>query len=231
MKLPGFGSIFEIWTLCVAVQAQIPAVAGAGAGRILTFTLDRSGAAAVHYSVELDEATGKGMYVGAGAGVPSATGTPAEAGQPIAVPAAVVGKVFAAVPLVKSNRCDAHRKGIAQTGVKTLRLAGAGAAAECSYNYSEDDRVNVATAVFESVAETMQYGERLRAKLRFDRLGLDAEMDGLQAALKDGRALEVANIAPVLQAIENDDRVMERVRRTASRLLETAGLGSATGIS
>ncbi len=142
-----------------------------------------------------------------------------------------MGKVFAAVPLVKSNRCDAHRKGIAQTGVKTLRLAGAGAAAECSYNYSEDDRVNVATAVFESVAETMQYGERLRAKLRFDRLGLDAEMDGLQAALKDGRALEVANIAPVLQAIENDDRVMERVRRTASRLLETAGLGSATGIS
>ncbi len=231
MKLPGFGSIFGL-TLCVAVQAQIPAVAGAGAGRILTFTLDRSGAAAVHYSVELDEATGKGLYRGAtpASGV-SSPEAGAEAGQPIAVPAAVVGKVFAAVPLVKSNRCDAHRKGIAQTGVKTLRLAGAGAAAECSYNYSEDDRVNVATAVFESVAETMQYGERLRAKLRFDRLGLDAEMDGLQAALKDGRALEVANIAPVLQAIENDDRVMERVRRTASRLLETAGLGSATGIS
>ena len=217
MRLAGIGLL-----LCVAVQAQVPA---SGPGRMLTFTLDRTGASASHYSVALDESTGKGVYLGtAAAGVSSATGAPAETGQPIAVRAAVVAKVFAAVPLVKSNRCDSHRKGIAQTGVKTLRLVGADATAECSYNYSEDDRVNAATNVFQAIAATMQYGESLRSKLRFDRLGLDAEMDGLQAALKDERALEVGNIAAVLQAIGNDDRVMERVRRKAALLLESAGV-------
>ena len=154
-----------------------------------------------------------------------ATGSPGAEGEvPIAVPPAVLQRVFAAVPLVRSNRCESHRKNIAQTGTKTLRLLRDGALAECSYNYSEDDRVNAATTVFEAIAETMQYGERLRAKLRFDRLGLDAEMDGLQAALDDGRALEVGNIAPVLQAIQGDDRVMERVRRKAAHLLESAGV-------
>ena len=218
MKLFGIGLLF-----CAAVPAQVPA----GAGRSLTFTLDRTGGAAMHYSVELDEATGRGLYRALAPGavaVSSEGGTGPDAGQPIAVPAAVLGKMFAAVPLVKSNRCDSHRKGIAQTGTKTLRLEGGEAVAECSYNYSDDERVNAATAVFEAVAETMQYGDRLRSKLRFDRLGLDAEMDGLQTALTEGRALEVGNIAPELQKIANDDRVMERVRRKAAHLLESAGL-------
>lgn len=214
--------------LGVSVQAQVPTAAS---GASLTFTLDRTGPAAVHYSVQLDEATGKGVYRGAAlaAGLLSA-GTSVARGDavlPIAVPEAVLKKVFAAGPLVRSNRCDAHRKGIAQTGTKTLRLAVAdGASFECSYNYAEDERVNAATAALEAVAETMQYGERLRAKLRFDRLGLDAEMEALRSALADGRALGVSNIAPVLEAIQNDDRVMERVRRAAAHLLERAGLPS-----
>ena len=220
MKLFGMG----LW-LCAAVQAQVPVE-----GRSLTFTLDRTGAAAMHYSVQLDEATGKGLYRGSASGtggVSAESGAGADAGQPIAAPAVVVGKMFAAVPLVKSNRCDSHRKGIAQTGAKRLRLVQGEVNAECSYNYSDDDRVNAATAVFQALAETMQYGDRLRAKLRFDRLGLDAEMDGLQAALTDGRALQVGNIAPALQSVANDDRVMERVRRKAAHLLETAGLVTA----
>lgn len=216
--------------LSVATQAQVP---GAAAGSILTFTLDRTGAAAAHYSVQLDQATGKGVYRGAvpvsGTSAPTAgtEGAAAAEGSPITVSAGALQKAFAAVPLVRSNRCESYRKGIAQTGTKTLRLVRNSTAAECSFNYSEDDRVNVATAVFEAVAETMQYGERLGRKLRFDRLGLDAEMEGLQAALSDGRALEVGNIAPVLQKIQNDDRVMERVRRKAAHLLETAGVAPA----
>ncbi len=207
--------------LSVAVQAQVPA-----SGPRLSFTLDRTGAAALHYTVQLDEATGKGVYRATlpAAGNMGAAGAPTD--LPIAVPPAALARVFAAVPLIQSNRCESHRKGVAQTGTKTLRLVGAGATSECSYNYSEDDRVNAATAVFEALAETMQYGDRLGTKLRFDRLGLDAEIDGLVAALADGRALAVGNIAPVLGAIQNDDRVMERVRRKAAHLLESAALPS-----
>ena len=229
------GTWLTIAALCGAAQAQDAKV---GPGASLTFTLDRTGAAAAHYSVQLEEATGKGVYRGAASATSAASpALPAQAGSaglpgaegevPITVSPAVLQKAFAAVPLVRSNRCDSHRKNVAQTGVKTLRLLRDGTTAECSYNYSEDDRVNAATIVFEAVAETMQYGERLRAKLRFDRLGLDAEMEGLETALNDGRALEVGNIAPVLQAVQNDDRVMERVRRKAAHLLETAGVAPA----
>ena len=110
-----------------------------------------------------------------------------------------------------------------------MRYESGGNRAECTYNYSDEDRVNAATAVFEGLGETMQYGERLAAKLRFDRLGLDVEMDNLESALAQGQALEPGNIAPVLQAIQNDERVMDRVRRKAAHVLEAAGAPAAQG--
>lgn len=213
------GSLAGGLLFAVSTQAQVPASS-------LTFTLERSGAAAVHYSVQLDT-SGHGVYrdlsPNAGSALAATGAAGADSGLSLTVTPVVLGKAFAAVPLVKSNRCESHRK-VAQTGLKTLRLVQGTVTAECTYNYSEEERVNTATTVFEAVAETMQYGDRLRSKLRFDRLGLDAEMEGLQTALTDGRALEVGNIAPVLQKIQNDDRVMERVRRKAAHLLETAGL-------
>ena len=195
-------------------------------GNWLTFTLDRSGTVPVHYSIRVDAETGHGFYR---SDLPTygASGVQPKAGEiPVTIEAVTVKKLFAAVPLVKSGRCDSHNKSIAQTGVKTLHYTSGSAAFECTYNYGLDDRVNTATGLFEALAETMQYGDRLSAKLRFDRLGLDAEIDDLAAAVHEGRALEIGNIAPVLTAIENDERVMERVRRKATILLEAAQQGS-----
>jgi hypothetical protein len=79
-----------------------------------------------------------------------------------------------------------------------------------------------ATAAFEAIAETMQYGARLQHEHRFDRLSLDAEIDSLVAEAKEGRAIELQNIAPVLQSIVDDDRVIDRVRRKTARLLQDA---------
>lgn len=176
----------------------------------------------MRYSIRVDR-DGKGVYR---SDLVQAAGAAPAMEVPIVVDPAVVKKMFAAVPLVESKRCDSHNKSIAQTGLKTLRYTADSGVFECTYNYSLDERVNDATEAFEAVAETLGYGERLRSKLRFDRLGLDAEMDSLQSAVAEGRALELSNIAPVLQMIENDDRVMDRVRRKADRLLQVAN-GSA----
>ena len=54
----------------------------------------------------------------------------------------------------------------------------------------------------------------------FDRLGLDSELEGLQNEVAGERALDLGNIAPVLQSIIADERVMDRVRRKAERLLK-----------
>ena len=214
--------------LLLALAARMgQAQAAAPESDTLRFTLDRTGAASTHYSIEVDRRTRKGTFLQAGA----AASVPLEAAVPLEVSEAVARKIFAAGPLVRSNRCDSHREGIAQTGTKTLRLLRDGTASECSYNYSEDERVNTATTVFEALALTLETGQRLAGKLRFDRLGLDDEIDSLQSALSDCRALEVGNIAPVLEQIQNDDRVMDRVRRKAALLLQGTGLSAAPAAS
>ena len=208
-----------VWLLLAAPLA--PAQVGSGtAGQWLSFTLDRSGPAPLHYDIRIDETTGRGSYRLEPQG-PNGGAAPVE--TPITVEQPLLKRLFAAVPLVQSHRCDAHDKNVAQTGTKTLRYTENGQIFECFFNYSNEDRVNTAAALFIALGETMQYGGRLATKLRFDRLGLDAEMDNLQSALADGRAVDVVNIAPVLLAIQNDDRVMELVRRKAAHLLEGAG--------
>ena len=215
--------VLAFWGATPWLQAQT------APGNTLRFTLDRAGAASVHYAVELNAATRQGTYSAASA--PSAPSAPAQgeaaAGRPIQVSEEILKKLFAAAPIVRSDRCASHRKGIAQTGTKTLQLTQEGTTSTCTYNFSDEDRVNTATAAFEALAETMQFGDRLSAELRFDRLGLDAEMENLQSALTDGRALEIGNIGAVLVSVQNDERVMERVRRKAAHLLEGAGLPSA----
>ncbi len=196
----------------------------------LSFSIDRSGSLPVHYGIRLEEGTGHGFYSMEGTASSDAAPSAAAAASkevPISVDEPTLKKLLVAVPFVKAHRCETHAKHLAQTGTKTLRYAGDGAVAECTYNYSDDDRVNTATSLFLALGETLQYGDRLAAKLRFDRLGLDAEVASLQSALDSGQAMQVGNIAPVLEAIQNDERVMERVRRKAARLLEGAGIAPA----
>ena len=194
-------------------------------GPWLTFSLARSGPPSTHFQIRLEQGTGQGFYRSDDPPVAGTSATTADGAEiPIAVEPPLLAKLFATVPTVQAHRCESHRSGIAQTGQKTLQFHGNGVAAECTFNYSQDDRLNAAAMTFEAIAQTMEYGDRLRYKLRFDRLGLDAEIDGLTSAVTEGMAIEVGNIAPVLQAIANDDRVMDRVRRKATHLLETAGV-------
>jgi hypothetical protein len=121
---------------------------------------------------------------------------------------------------VVEKRCETREKHIAQTGRKEITYAAPERLVSCVFNYSEDERLNQSAHTFIALAETVQIGNELARRHRFDRLGLDAEMDVLTDMLRDERALEVRNIAPVLQAILDDERVMERVRRKAAHLLE-----------
>ena len=149
--------------------------------------------------------------------------------QPVRVSAAVEAKIAAAYPIVQSGKCETKLKNIAKTGKKTLsyRAEGSTAAASCSFNYSDSDALNTLADTMLAVSETMQAGERIAQKHRYDRLGLDAELDVLTDEVRNGRALEIANIAAVLQSVANDERVMERVQRKAARLLQDAGAASA----
>jgi hypothetical protein len=90
---------------------------------------------------------------------------------------------------------------------------------KCTFNFSDHEALNEAADAFIAMATTMQFGARLQHEHRYDRLGLAAEMDSLVAAVKEGRAIEVGNIAGILQSLVEDEEVIGMVRRRAQALL------------
>jgi hypothetical protein len=141
-------------------------------------------------------------------------------------------RVHAGAAAVQADRCETKVKNIAKTGVKDVEYhAGTtpDTYSSCSFNYSDDAGLNDAVTALEEIVETMQAGERLKHKHRFDHLGLDAELDSLLARAKDGQAIELQNIAPVLQSIADDDEMMSPSRRKAKSLLELGGIHTEPG--
>lgn len=120
--------------------------------------------------------------------------------------------------------CESKAKNIANTGMKTLSYTGPDGAAGCSYNYSENKVVASLTDTFLGMAYTLDAGRELQRKQKFDHLGLDREMTMLLDGVRDGKALEVVNIAPILRSLVEDTALLERVRTRAAKLLEQSGV-------
>jgi hypothetical protein len=116
--------------------------------------------------------------------------------------------------------CEDGGKNIAFQGTKTLDYEGPEGKGSCVYNWSKSSQINKLTEQFEAVAATMEEGSKLKRQYEHGRLSLDSELEFLDQMVHDGRALEVENIAPVLQAIAGDDAVLKRVQRRAQALLE-----------
>jgi hypothetical protein len=115
--------------------------------------------------------------------------------------------------------CEAPHSRVAFTGKKTLAYAGTDGDGSCTFNYSRDPSLNQTASDLMSVAYTLEIGTRLANEHLHDRLSLDAELEALQGAAQDHRALELGNIAPELESIANDDEVMNRARARARALL------------
>jgi hypothetical protein len=171
-----------------------------------------------HWGFEIGS-DGNGRYFEQG--LPAAANSSGNTGQPIQVSASTMETLFAGrAALAGSKGCNSRIKNVAQTGKKKLSYGHDSVWNTCEFNYSDDAGVMRATAAFQAMAETLQFGERLKHEHRFDKLGLDAELDSLIEEAKDSRAMEIQNIAPVLQSLVTDDTLMERVRSKAQRLLD-----------
>jgi hypothetical protein len=121
--------------------------------------------------------------------------------------------------------CDAKSK-VAFTGKKTLQYTGPDGNGSCTFNWSRDQQImNIADDLI-AVAFTLEEGRRLAVEHEHNRLGLDSELAELQDAVKGGRAQQIQNIAPQLEAIASDEKVMERARLRARQLLGSGGKSS-----
>lgn len=119
--------------------------------------------------------------------------------------------------------CESTKSRVAFTGKKALQYVGPDGNGSCTFNWSHDQQLMKLTDDLIAVAFTLEEGRRLTLEHEHDRLSLDAELEALQDAVKGGRAQQIQNIAPQLQAIADDEKVLERARNRARQLLGSDG--------
>ena len=117
--------------------------------------------------------------------------------------------------------CESHMK-VAFQGWKKVSYSGPDGQGSCEFNYSKDKDIQALGDSVVSVASTLIEGARLQLLLQHDPLGLDKEMQFLMEGSGDGRLQQVCAIRGILERLEEDPDVMDRVRKRARMLLETA---------
>lgn len=144
--------------------------------------------------------------------------------RPIHVSKAVREAIFAAARKSRffAITCDDGGKNIAFQGTKTLAYDGPDGKGSCTYNWSKNQQIEKLTDQFEAMAATLDEGSKLERQYEHGRLSLDAEMEVLEQMVRDGRAIEIENIAPILKTLAGDEAVLQRVQRRARNLLASA---------
>jgi hypothetical protein len=114
--------------------------------------------------------------------------------------------------------CESHLK-VAFQGWKKISYSGPDGEATCEFNYSRNKEIQSLGDSFIAVASTIVEGARLELLLQHDPLGLDHEMEYIVEGSSDGRLQQICAIRGILQKVQDDPAVMERVRKRAGILL------------
>jgi len=119
-----------------------------------------------------------------------------------------------------SGKVDSGNKKLAFTGAKKLIYKDAQRNGSADYNYSTQAAVQQLTALFQSVSSTLEFGRRLTYYHRYQKLALDAELKSVEDQAKRGGLAELQALTPILQAIYDDNSVINVVRARARRIAE-----------
>jgi hypothetical protein len=216
-----------VWVVSMRFAAVIVALffvgtafaqdAAAPAGRAsIRFTFENPQLEPAAYSLEVYE-NGEGSYTASVSGDPAAQASD----RAIRIHDPLLARLFdgARTHHFFAIECEQPHSRVAFTGKKTLAYSGPDGKGSCTFNYSRDPAVNGIADDLMSVAFTLEEGERLKREHLHDRLSLDSELEELQSAAQSRRALELGNIAPVLESIAEDDAVMNRARSRARALM------------
>jgi hypothetical protein len=206
--------------------AGLPAFGQAAPQARISFHFENPSLSPAAYDLSINE-DGSGHYhsdPGDIAPVDAHGGRPQAFDQDIHISSGVRQQLFA---LARSHHffaiaCEAPKSKVAFNGRKTVGYTGADGAGSCTYNYSRDAQLNKLADTIYAISNTLEIGRKLRLDLLYDHLSLDADLETLSGYVKEGRALEVRNIAPELDTIDQDPGVMSRARSRAHALLQNA---------
>jgi hypothetical protein len=214
---------WAILPLAMALSAPRPAAQTVGTAQI-RFTYENPRLQPPKYVLTVQE-DGSGNFQSDGGGPNDGQNMPAgPQDRPIHLSKALRESMFATARKNKlfAISCDDGGKNIAYQGTKTLEYEGSEGKGNCTYNWSKNGQIEKLTDQFEAIAVTLDEGNKLQRQYEHGRLSLDAEMEFLSQMVLDGRAIEVQNIAPILQTLAGDEAVLQRVQRRARSLLQSA---------
>ncbi|GAC1366827.1 MAG: hypothetical protein NVSMB3_15470 [Acidobacteriaceae bacterium] len=216
------------------VSATATPAAVSSGGALVTYRFARPGLVVPRFQISIrEDGTGRytaeevppGTQMGPGQTVVAEPSAHVE--REITVTPATAAKIFKMARSEHEFRiqCASKAKNIADTGLKTLSYEGPDGKGSCTYNYTENKNIGMLTELFHGIATTLDEGRKLEFKRRYDRLGLDAELDLLTQASDTGRAVELGTIAPLLRQLAGDTEMMQRVRSRSAKLLDRAADG------
>jgi hypothetical protein len=114
---------------------------------------------------------------------------------------------------------DFTKHAMANTGRKTLAYADVSRRFQTVYNYSENRAIQDLTQLFQNISNTLDFGRRLAFDYKYDKLGLEAELKAMEEAASSHNLAEVQVIAPLLEQIADDPKVLNIARQRAKKIL------------
>jgi hypothetical protein len=108
---------------------------------------------------------------------------------------------------------------VASTGKKTLTYSDPTQHFNTTFDYSENKAIAEITNIFSGISNTIEHGRKLVFLHRFDKLGLEEELKGMESAAASHSLAEVQIIAPTLESIAGDRTVLNIARQRAQKLL------------
>jgi hypothetical protein len=188
----------------------------------IVFSFDHPQLQPAHYTITIDE-TGAGRFTSQPGSVSDASDGvfPAPVDRPIQLDDTLRADLFgyARTHSFFATHCASAQTNLAFTGNKTLTYSGPDGSGSCTFVWAGDPALQRIVDQLGAVAFTLEEGRRLDVEVHHDRLGLDAELEALQEAVKDRRASDLPNIAEELHAIADNQQVMDRARKRALALL------------
>jgi hypothetical protein len=212
------GTIVAIAAACLAFCLW-PVGAYAAEPASVTFTLNFPGSDPENYSISVSS-DGRSLYEC------SAKTPNSDEREPyrleFELSAANRARIFdlAAEAHYFTGKIDSGNRKLAFTGAKKLIYRDGSRANTADYNYSSLPAVQQLTALFQNLANTLEFGRRLADYHRYQKLALDEELKRMESQARDNQLSELQAVQSVLQQIVDDASVINVVRARAQRLIE-----------
>jgi len=212
------------WLALVALLVALPARADSGA--VVQIDFSSPGLYPAQWTLVLHP-DGTGHFHAEGGNKPNdenETILPARVDRDVTLSSDFTNHIFQTVhdKRILSGKCESHLK-VAFQGTKKIRYSGPDGEGGCEFNYSSTKEIQNLGESLVAVGSTLIEGARLELLLQHDPLGLDKAMEFVVEASDDGRLQQISAIRDILQRLEDDPHVLERVRKRARMLLARFG--------